>query len=172
MAGGRPRGSPLRRVTRSALRAGGQGRPPLRICGNACVGRGYKRYGKTGRRGRRPLRMGYKGYGRRADVGIGPYGSACRGGRPCPPSPGNATLCRAGPACPAAAPGKKNPPVTALPCQPPLGKGAKGTGVADCHTSVRTGFAMTHYMKCGTSPGGRPQGSPLRNGIGSACGWV
>ena len=52
-----------------------------------------------------------------------PYGSDCRGGRPCPPSPGNATLCRAGPACPAAAPGKKNPPVTALPCQPPL-KGA------------------------------------------------
>ena len=39
--------------------AGGQGRPPLRICGNACVGRGYKRCGKTGRRGRRPLRMGY-----------------------------------------------------------------------------------------------------------------
>ena len=66
---------------------------------------------------------GYKGCGRRADVGIGPYGSACRGGRPCPPSPGNATLCRAGPACPAAASGKKNPPVTALPCQPPL-KGA------------------------------------------------
>ena len=32
MAGGRPRGSPLRRVTRSALRAGGQGRPPLRCC--------------------------------------------------------------------------------------------------------------------------------------------
>ena len=52
-----------------------------------------------------------------------PYGSDCRGGRPCPPSPGNATLCRAGPACPAAAPGKKNPPVTALPCRPPL-KGA------------------------------------------------
>ena len=28
---------------------------------------------------------------------------------------------------------KKNPPVTASPCQPPLGKGAKGTGDADCH---------------------------------------
>ncbi len=25
------------------------------------------------------------------------------------------------------------PPVTASPCQPPLGKGALGTGVADCH---------------------------------------
>ena len=28
----------------------------------------------------------------------------------------------------------KNPPVTASPCQPPLGKGAKGTGDADCHS--------------------------------------
>ena len=28
---------------------------------------------------------------------------------------------------------EKNPPVTASPCQPPLGKGTKGTGVADCH---------------------------------------
>ena len=27
----------------------------------------------------------------------------------------------------------KNPAVTALSCQPPLGKGAKGTGEADCH---------------------------------------
>ena len=29
---------------------------------------------------------------------------------------------------------KRNPPVTASPCQPPLGKGAKGTGDADCHS--------------------------------------
>ena len=28
---------------------------------------------------------------------------------------------------------EKNPPVTASPCQPPLGKGAKETGDADCH---------------------------------------
>ena len=28
----------------------------------------------------------------------------------------------------------KNPPVTASPCQPPLGKGAKGAGDADCHS--------------------------------------
>ena len=52
---------------------------------------------------------GYKGCGRRADVGIGPYGSACRGGRPCPPSPDNATLCRAGPVCPAGGTGKESP---------------------------------------------------------------
>ena len=29
--------------------------------------------------------------------------------------------------------GERNPPVTALPCQPPLGKRAEGTGDADCH---------------------------------------
>ena len=29
--------------------------------------------------------------------------------------------------------GVKNPPVTAAPCQPPLGKGALRTGEADCH---------------------------------------
>ena len=37
---------------------------------------------------------------------------------------------------PCALPGcgaKRNPPVTASPCQPPLGKGAEGTGDADCH---------------------------------------
>ena len=28
---------------------------------------------------------------------------------------------------------EKNPPVTASPCQPPLGKGALETGDADCH---------------------------------------
>ena len=28
----------------------------------------------------------------------------------------------------------RNPPVTASPCQPPLGKGAKGTRRADCHS--------------------------------------
>ena len=30
----------------------------------------------------------------------------------------------------------RNPPVTASPCQPPLGKGAKGTGVADVPVAV------------------------------------
>ena len=70
-----------------------------------------------------------------------------RGGRPCPPGPDNATPCRAGPVCPAVGAvqnrradvgigpygcmqgvWEKNPPVTASPCQPPLGKGAEGTG--------------------------------------------
>ena len=66
--------------------------------------------------------------------------------------------------------GERNPPVTALPCQPPLGKGAEGTGVRIATASVRTGFAMTHCMKCDTSLGGRPQGSPLQSVTRSATG--
>ena len=38
---------------------------------------------------------------RRRDEGTPPYGTVCRGGRPCPPAPDNATPCRAGPVCPA-----------------------------------------------------------------------
>ena len=38
---------------------------------------------------------------------------------------------------------KRNPPVTASPCQPPLGKGGLGTGERIATASVRTGFAMT-----------------------------
>ena len=59
--------------------------------------------------------------------------------------------------------GVKNPPVTALPCQPPLGKGAMGTGEADCHTSLRTGLAMTGFCKeCGTESTGGQSRPPLR----------
>ena len=43
---------------------------------------------------------------------------------------------------------QRNPPVTASPCQPPLGKGALGRGVRIATTSLRTGLAMTHYKKC------------------------
>ena len=75
----------------------------------------------------------------------------------------------------------RNPPVTASPCQPPLGKGAKGTGDADCHSQrARWSRNDTVNKRCGISPvrgvgdaapygwaqdvrwGGRPQGSPLR----------
>ena len=38
---------------------------------------------------------------RRRGEGTPPYGTVCRGGRPCPPAPDNATPCRAGPVCPA-----------------------------------------------------------------------
>ena len=104
------------------------------------------------------------------------------------------------------------PPVTASPCQPPLGKGAKRTGdglprvpcalamteaertcvsfrdqsadwswesVIPLHkgrgeriatTSVRTGFAMTHYKKCGTNPDGRTELSVPTDGNKKPCG--
>ena len=46
--------------------------------------------------------------------------------------------------------GVKNPPVTALPCQPPLGKGPRGRGRRIATTSLRTGLAMTGLCKrCG-----------------------
>ena len=84
----------------------------------------------------------------------------------------------------------KNPPVTASPCQPPLGKGAMGTGVRIATTSLRTGLAMTPFTRgavqhrradrvvrpYGAIRGvvrdrvGRPQGSPLRRVAGSAVG--
>ena len=66
----------------------------------------------------------------RADVGIGPYGSATRGamgGRP-QGSPLRKRYKRHG--------AKRNPPVTAAPCQPPLGKGTEGTGEADVPVAV------------------------------------
>ena len=56
-----------------------------------------------------------------------PYGSATRGamgGRP-----QGSPLRKRCKECDAV----RNPPVTASPCQPPLGKGAEGTGDADCH---------------------------------------
>ena len=43
----------------------------------------------------------------------------------------------------------KNPPVTASPCQPPLGKGAQGSGVRIATAGVRTGFAMTCFFARG-----------------------
>ena len=54
----------------------------------------------------------------------------------------------------------RNPPVTASPCQPPLGKGAMGTGVRIATASVRTGLAMTLVFHggavCGGAHGPRP----------------
>ena len=54
----------------------------------------------------------------------------------------------------------RNPPVTASPCQPPLGKGAMGTGVRIATASVRTGLAMTLVFHggavCGGAYGPRP----------------
>ena len=39
----------------------------------------------------------------------------------------------------------KNPPVTASPCQPPLGKGAKRTGVAAIRFPRRTFIRFLYY---------------------------
>ena len=72
-----------------------------------CVGEGLRP--SRGRPQGSPLRRGYKEYRGRGDVGIAPYGNACRGGRPCPPGPDNATPCRAGPVCPAGSAGKESP---------------------------------------------------------------
>ena len=91
------------------------------------------------RRGRRPRRPASVTRGavrcRRADRGVRPYGSAIRGamgGRP-QGSPLRKRYKRHG--------AKRNPPVTAAPCQPPLGKGAEGTGVTDCHSQC------THWLR-------------------------
>ena len=89
-------------------------------------GGGYKGYSKTGRRGRRPLRMRYK---------------KCRWAGRCRHRPLRKRNKRCG--------GERNPPVTASPCRGPLGKRAKWTGVRIATTSLRTGLAMTHYKERG-----------------------
>ena len=79
-------------------------------------------------------------------MGIGPYGSITRGAAKRAVGDagpyGRLQIVRWGGPMWASAPTKalqegavrgKNPPVTALSCQPPLGKGAEGTGDADCH---------------------------------------
>ena len=73
--------------------------------------------------------------------------------------------------------GERNTSVTALPCQPPLGKGAEGTGVRIATASVRTGFAMTwFFVGCGARPGGssgRPTPTEAQQGVrGSGTMWA
>ena len=65
----------------------------------------------------------------------------------------------------------RNPSVTALPCQPPLGKGAKGTGVRIATASVRTGFAMTRFLQgVRYKAGGRTEASAPTEGNKKPCG--
>ena len=80
---------------------------------------------RSGRCGHRPLRRGYKGCSARSV-----------GGQRRPPLRKRNKRCN-GRATARVAPtgalqgvrrGERNPPVTASPCQPPLGKGALGTG--------------------------------------------
>ena len=59
----------------------------------------------------------------------------------------------------------KNPPVTASPCQPPLGKGAKEAGDADCHSQFANWprndmfFARSRYKAGGQTEASAPTGS-------------
>ena len=67
-----------------------------------------------------------------------------------------------------------NPPVTALPCRGPLGKGAMGTGVRIATASARTGFAMTWFFARGAVRGRRrgesspPYGEAASRAVGRA----
>ena len=71
-------------------------------------------------------------------------------------------FCRAGPVCPAGA--GRNPPVTASPCQPPLGKGGEGTGVTDCHSQCAHWLRNDSFFTGGAvqDRAGFPGGRPLR----------
>ena len=126
------------------------------------------RAGKSAKRRRwRMQRAGFEEVPRLADTTVAgnrlarrwareprPYGSATRGamgGRP-----QGSPLRKRYKECNAV----RNPPVTASPCQPPLGKGAMGTGVRIATASVRTGLAMTLAFHggavCGGAHGPRP----------------
>ena len=89
--------------------------------------------------------------GRRAVGDAGPYETVCRGGRLCPPGPGNAKPCRAGPVCPAGVRRKEESPSHGFAVPAPFrqgGRGNEGCGLPQPVTSV-TGFAMTHCKECG-----------------------
>ena len=90
----------------------------------------------------------------RGDVGIAPYGGETEihllsGGVEPRPYGGQQGV------------RKKNPPVTASPCRPPLGKGAMGTGDADCHSRCahrlrNDSFFARGQCKAGRRGGGTP----------------
>ena len=68
------------------------------------------------------------------------------------------------------------PPVTASPCQPPLGKGAEGTGGRIATASLRTGLAMTGGVTwgvvCGGTHGSRPTAEHFVGQGARALPWV
>ena len=104
-----------------------------------------------GGRGEPASTEGYKGRGRTGGVEPRPYGSATRGamgGRP----QGSPLRKRY-----KGGRGERNPPVTASPCQPPLGKGAGGCGLSRvlCAPAM-AGFFMRREMK----------NAPLGRGVG------
>ena len=64
----------------------------------------------------------------------------------------------------------KNPPVTASPCQPPLGKGAKGTGVRIATGALRPrNDRFLHGVRCKRAVGDAgPYGCVTRSADGRA----
>ena len=95
-------------------------------------------------------RVRYKGRGRTGGVEPRPYGTVCRGGRPCPPAPDNATPCRAGPVCPAGC-GKN---LSGRRGRRPLRMGCKkcvGEGLCPSRGRGRTPPLRKFGKKCGTA---------------------
>ena len=151
--------------------AGRCGHRPLRKRNKKCNGRATARVAPTkalqeaqwaGDRKGRPYESVTRGTMSGRPQGS-PLRMGCRGGRPCPPGPDNATPCRAGPVCPAVECGKN--PGRAVEDAGPYGSATRGAvGRADVgigpYESVTRG-AMS----------GRPQGSPLRSGY-KECGEV
>ena len=108
----------------------------------------------------------------RRDTWVPPYGTVCRGGRPCPPGPDNTIPCRAGPVCPAVGAGKIR--------VWPSGKSAKrrqwrmqrgdfeevprlAAATVAASRLARRGATVGPYESAARGAmGGRPQGSPLR----------
>ena len=64
--------------------------------------------------------------------------------------------------------GERNPPVTASPCQPPLGKGAEGTGDADCHSQCAHWLRNDTLLEIRYKPGGRTEASAPTEGLQGA----
>ena len=114
---------------------------------------------------------------RRRGEGTPPYGTVCRGGRPCPPGLDNATPCRAGPVCPAVGAEKilvgpsRTPAPTdglqevrrggALPLPRATARVAPTDGLQEVQwAGDRKGRPYESVTR--GAMGGRPQGSPLQ----------
>ena len=64
--------------------------------------------------------------------------------------------------------GERNPLVTASPSQPPLGKGAEGTGDADCHSQCAHWLRNDTLLEIRYKPGGRTEASAPTEGLQGA----
>ena len=130
-------------VTSSTVVGGTHGsRPTGHFCraGPACPAVGAVQV-RAGRCGHRPLRKRNKRCNGRATARVAPT-KALQGVRR----------------------GERNPPVTASPCQPPLGKRAEGTGEADCHSQcAHWPRNDTVNKRCGANTEGGQRRPPLRS---------